>query len=364
MRDILFDLDRWQKDGVPIVLATVIQTWGSSPRRTGARLALASDGRIIGSVSGGCVEGAVVEAGIESLKTNRPQLLHFGVADETAWEVGLACGGSIDIFVKPLDLNFYQPLRAAWMDDSRSALVTVIRGSAEIFGKEMLVREDGFVTGTIGGEWDGKIFKLTNDVLADETSRRELLDEETEIFIEIISPPPTLILVGGVHIAVALVTMAKTLGYRTILIDPRKAWGNGERFPHVDQLIQAWPDEAFEEIKITRSTAIAMLTHDPKLDDPALKIALKSPAFYVGALGRKSTNAKRRERLLKEGLSESQLSRLHAPIGLDIGASTPEEIALAIMSEVVKSFRKQNQPSAEKEAEQVQPPVSNSPILF
>ncbi len=353
MRDILFDLDRWQKDGVPIALATVIQTWGSSPRRTGARLALASDGRIIGSVSGGCVEGAVVEAGIESLKTNRPQLLHFGVADETAWEVGLACGGSIDIFVKPLDLNFYQSLRAAWMDNSRSALVTVIRGAAEIFGNEMLVREDGFVTGTIGDKWDGKIFKLANDALADETSRRKLLDEETEIFIEIISPPPTLILVGGVHIAVALVTMAKTLGYRTILIDPRKAWGNGERFPHVDQLIQAWPDETFEEIKLTRSTAIAMLTHDPKLDDPALKIALKSPAFYVGALGSKSTNAKRRERLLNDGLNEVQLSRLHAPIGLDIGSQTPEEIALAIMSQVVETHRKQNQVSVKEEAQTI-----------
>jgi len=148
-----------------------------------------------------------------------------------------------------------------------------------------------------------------------------------------------LIIVGGVHIAMTLVSLAKTLNYRTIVIDPRKAWGSRERFPNVDRLIQAWPEEAFGQIQINRSTAIAMLTHDPKLDDPALKIALSSSAFYVGALGSKTTNAKRRERLLIDGINESQLARLHAPIGLDIRAQSPEEIALAIMAEVVNAHR-------------------------
>jgi xanthine dehydrogenase accessory factor len=180
-----------------------------------------------------------------------------------------------------------------------------------------------------------------------------MLNEDVEIFMEAIVPPPTLVIVGGVHIAIALVSLAKTLGYRTILIDPRQFWGSEERFPHVDQLLQSWADDAFRQIQITRSTAVVMLTHDPKIDDPALKISLISPAFYVGALGSKATNAKRRERLLNDGMSKSQLSRLHAPIGLDIGAQTPEEIALAIMSEVVKSFRKQNQASVKKEAEPV-----------
>jgi xanthine dehydrogenase accessory factor len=181
-------------------------------------------------------------------------------------------------------------------------------------------------------------------------SRHVVLNEDVEVFLEAILPSPTLIIVGGVHIAISLTYMAKTLGFRTVVIDPRNAWGNRERFPNTDQLIQAWPQDAFNEIHITRSTAIVMLTHDPKLDDPALKIALNSEAFYVGALGSKSTHAKRRERLLNEGISEVQLLRLHAPIGLDIGAQTPEEIALAIMAEVVNAHRKQDQLSGTKEA--------------
>jgi xanthine dehydrogenase accessory factor len=350
MRDILADVDRWQKDGAAVALATVVQTWGSSPRRTGAKMALASDGRIIGSVSGGCVENAVFETGVESLKTDRPQLLHFGVADETAWEVGLACGGSIDIFVQPLNTIFFSFLRRAWQDDNQTVHVTVIRGSAELLGREFLIQEDGVI---IGDHWDSKnILELAKKTRQLGNSQRAILDDETEVFIELIDPPPALILVGGVHIAVSLTALAKTLGYRTIVIDPRTAWGNEERFPHVDQLIQAWPASAFEQIKVTRSTAIAMLTHDPKLDDPALKIALNSPAFYIGALGSNSTHAKRRARLLNAGISESQLARLHAPIGLDIGAQSPEEIALAIMAEVVNAHRKRDQVSAEKEAQQ------------
>lgn len=351
MRDILNDLERWKADGVSIALGTVIQTWGSSPRRPGAKMILASDGRISGSVSGGCVEAAVAEAGLESLKTNQPQLLHFGVADETAWGVGLACGGSIDIFVKPLDLHFLPLLQTAWMDDSPSAHATVIRGPNSILGHEMLVHGNDISSGYIGGGWDEKVYELASEALATGRSFRAKLNEEIEIFVEAITPPTTLVIVGGVHIAVSLVSLAKTLGYRTIVIDPRKAWGNESRFPHVDALIQTWIDEAFEKVKITPSTAIAMLTHDPKLDDPALKIALNSSAFYVGALGSKSTNEKRWDRLLSEGMSISELSRLHAPIGLNIGAQTPEEIALAIMSEVVSAHRKQKQPSAENEAQ-------------
>jgi xanthine dehydrogenase accessory factor len=167
------------------------------------------------------------------------------------------------------------------------------------------------------------------------------LDETLEVFVEVILPPPTLIAVGGVHIAIALVALAKTLGYRTIVVDPRGSWGNAERFPQVDQMIQTWPEQAFERLPLTRSTAVAMLTHDPKLDDPALRIALPSPAFYVGALGSRKTQAGRRARLKEAGLGEQHLDRLHAPIGLEIGADTPEEIALAIMAEIVEARRKQ-----------------------
>lgn len=340
MRDILSDLDRWQKEGKSIALATVVQTWGSAPRRVGSKMGLASDGQFCGSVSGGCVENAVIEAGLESLKTGHPQLLHFGVADETAWDVGLACGGSIEVFVKPLDKTFFEELRSIMDGDQQAVAVTVIHGPDDILGREMLIHADGRVMGALADYWHEKALHLANETFAKGESQRATLDDQTEIFLEFISPPPTFIAVGGVHITVALMALAKTLGYRTVVIDPRGAWGNADRFPNVDQLIQAWPDEAFEQIKITRSTAIAMLTHDPKLDDPAVKIALNSTAFYVGALGSKTTHARRRERLLSEAVNESQLSRLHAPIGIDIGAGTPEEIALSVMAEVVAVYRK------------------------
>lgn len=350
MRDILADIERWQKDRALVAIATVVQTWGSSPRGVGAKMAVASDGRMIGSVSGGCVENAVVEAGIESLKSEQPQLLHFGVSDETAWEVGLACGGSIDVFVKPLDPKLFEKMHTLLAGEDSGALLTVIRGHNKILGREMLIVDGRIFHGSLGNEWDAIVLNLAHDVLSQGVSRRVSLNEDVEVFVEAILPPPTLIVVGGVHIAVALVSMAKTLGYRTVLIDPRRAWGSEERFPNVDQLVQTWIDEAFGQIQIHRSTAIAMLTHDPKIDDPALKIALNSSAFYVGALGSKTTNAKRRERLLSEGVTEGQLSRLRAPIGLDIGAQTPEEIALAVMSEVVAAHRKQNQVEVKEEA--------------
>jgi xanthine dehydrogenase accessory factor len=199
----------------------------------------------------------------------------------------------------------------------------------------MLVREDGSVTGSLHVNLDNRAIDLARDSLTQGESRRAMLNEEVEVFVEVVMPPPTLIAVGGVHITIALMSLAKTLGYRTIVVDPRTAFGNEERFPNVDQLIQLWPDEAFQQIPLTRSTAIAMLTHDPKLDDPALKIALPSPAFYVGALGSKATQAKRRQRLLDDGVLEAHLNRLHGPIGLDIGAGTPEEIAMSVMAEIV-----------------------------
>lgn len=353
MRDILADLIHWREEGKSIALATVVETWGSSPRKAGSKMGLTLEAKITGSVSGGCVENAVVEAGMEVLKSDQPQLLHFGVADETAWEVGLACGGSIDVFVKPLDNAIFESVNDILTNDKQAALATVIRGDESILGKEMILVDNEKVTGSIGNEWDEKVLLLAQETLSQGVSRRIELNEDVEVFIEAILPSPTLIVVGGVHIAVTLVTLAKMLGYRTILIDPRKAWGNEERFPHVDQLIQAWPKDAFEQIKVTRSTAIAMLTHDPKLDDPALKIALTSPAFYVGALGSKKTHAKRRERLLNDGIEESQLDTLYAPIGMKIGAQSPEEIALSIMAEVVDAHRKPKQVSVKNEAQPV-----------
>jgi xanthine dehydrogenase accessory factor len=273
------------------------------------------------------------------LKTDRPRLLHFGVADETAWEVGLACGGSIDIFVAPFTYSAFDAWSSLLRDETEAVNITVVRGPQELLGRELLVRanEDWQPNNWV----DIRALDVAKNVLSSRISRRQALDEAVEVFVEVILPSPVLVLIGGVHIAIALVSLAKTLGYRTIVIDPRKAWANQHRFPLVDQLIPAWPEEALQRVRLRESTAVVMLTHDPKLDDVALRLALPSPAFYVGALGSRATQLKRRERLRDAGITEAQLSRLRGPIGLDIGAESPEEIALAIMAEIVEARRRQ-----------------------
>ena len=350
MREVLAEIESWRAQGQAVALATVIQTWGSAPRGVGAKMALTPGGQIAGSVSGGCVEGAVFETGVKVLKTGRPQLLRFGVADDTAWQVGLACGGTIEVFVKPLDLALYDAMRAVLAEERPAASVLVVRGPADLLGREIVLRDDGIVLGALGGGLDESAVKAAHAALAEGQSQRHILPgsaaEPVEVFVEVILPSPTLVAVGGVHIAIALTAIAKTLGYRTVVIDPRKAFGNEARFPHVDRLIQAWPDEAFAQINLTRSTAVAMLTHDPKIDDPALNIALSSPAFYVGALGSRKTQEQRRRRLSAGGLSQAQLARLHGPIGLDLGARTPEEIALAVMGQIVAARNGRVQGSA------------------
>ena len=339
MREVLSDIDRWQAQGKSIALATVVQTWGSAPRGAGAKMALTLDGEISGSVSGGCVEGAVFQSGTQVLKTGRPQLLSFGVADETAWDVGLACGGSIRVFVKPLDSAMYGEAHEAVTADRLAAVVTVVKGPDEALGRELVLREDGSLVGSLGAGLDEAAIATARTAMEAGQSQPATLSrsdgDPLEIFVDVLLPSPTLVAVGGVHIAIALASIAKALGYRTVVVDPRRAFGSETRFPHVDQLIQDWPDDALAQIGLNRSTAVAMLTHDPKLDDPALKIALPSPAFYVGALGSQKTQAARRERLLAAGLTEAQVDRLHGPIGLDIGAKTPEEIALAVMAQIV-----------------------------
>jgi xanthine dehydrogenase accessory factor len=337
MKDILPDLTNWVSNGEQVALATVIHTWGSAPRRIGAKMALTPGGKITGSVSGGCVEAAVFETGVEVLETGRPQLLKFGVADETAWEVGLACGGSIEVFVAPLDLPFFDLLQADLAANRPFLVATVVRGPTGRLGCQALVR-DARVVNTLAEDLHAVVLEKARQAEAEGRSQQFDVEQENEnltLFVEVVKPPPTLVIVGGVHIAIALTSLAKTLGYETIVVDPRRSFGNLDRFPHADQLVRAWPDEAFSHIGITGETAIAILTHDPKIDDPAVKAALSSPAFYVGALGSQKTQAKRRARLAAEGVTEEQLDRLHGPIGLPIGGETPEEIALAIMGEVV-----------------------------
>ena len=335
MRDVLAEIDRWRTEGRPVALATVVETWGSAPRVAGGKMALTSDGRICGSVSGGCVENAVVEAGVRTLATGKPELLRFGVSDDTAWSVGLACGGSIEVFVEPLSEETFGPVRDALLGERPAAIATVIRGAEGRLGRKLAVFDDGRSVGAI----DGLALDAARAALADGRSRR-VPAGDGEIFVDVLLPSPRLVVVGGVHIAVALVALAKTLGFRTILVDPREAFGNAKRFPHADQIVSAWPDRALSEIGVNASTAVAVLTHDPKLDDPAITAALASSAFYVGALGGSRTQEKRRARLLAAGVSEEALSRLYAPIGLDLGGRAPEEIALSVMAQIVAARNK------------------------
>jgi len=324
-RDVARDVARWRAEGEEVALATVVRTWGSGPRGAGAKMALTKDARIAGSVSGGCVEAAVVEEGREVLATGEPKLLKFGIADETAWNVGLTCGGSIEIFVERLDDSLFRAFSEAVEKRRALARATVIRGAH--LGTSVLVRDGESVLSGIGTAAGAALERGQPEVIAQE--------DGSEVFLDVELPPPSLVMVGGVHISIALTTMAKALGYRTIVIDPRGVFGSEERFPHADQLISEWSDEALETIGLDRSSAVTTLTHDPKIDDPALLVALRSPAFFVGALGSKKTHEKRRKRLLDRGLTEAELARLHAPVGLDIGSRSPEEIAVSILAQIV-----------------------------
>ena len=337
MRDILEDVTKWTEQGTDIALATVVQTWGSSPRQEGAKMAISERGEIAGSVSGGCVESAVAEAGLQVLESGSPQLLHFGVADETAWSVGLACGGSLDVFVERLDPQQFAFLKTLLIKEEPVMSVTIVRGQEAEMGRKITLSTSDPSTryGTLDSGSDDQTVELALQLA--EPSLQALEAEGVQAFIDLIPPPSTLVVVGGNQIAITLSKLAKTMDMRTVIIDPRRAFATEDRFPEVDQLLQAWPAEAFKTVPLTASTAVVMLTHDPKIDEPALEHALTSPAFYIGALGSKRTQAKRRERLKERGLSEADLDRLHGPVGLELGADTPDEIALSIMAEIVAS---------------------------
>lgn len=342
MEEVISAIRRWQAEGEVVALATVVQTWGSAPRKVGAKMAITATGRISGSVSGGCVEGAVAEEAVAALASGRSKLLSFGVADETAWEVGLACGGSIQVFVQALDRELFAAVERLTAAERAGAVATVIAGPYALFGHKLLVDGQGQRTGHIDPALDDAIVAMLTVAIVHGASQRvTLTDPALELFVDVLLPPAALIMVGGVHIAVALAAIAKTLGYRTIVIDPRAAFGSAERFPHVDQMLSVWPQDAFPTVALNENTAVALLTHDPKIDDPALEAVLASPVFYIGALGSRKTHASRLERLRANGFSNEQLFRIRGPVGLEIYAQTPEEIALSIMAEIVKVRRGQ-----------------------
>lgn len=336
MRDILPDVQRWVGEHKPVALATVVQTWGSGPRGAGAKMALTPDGGMTGSVSGGCIEGATFEAGVAALEAGRGSLIHYGIADETAWEVGLACGGSIDVFVQPLDLGHLAAVAALLRAEAVFAVATLIKGPAEALGAALVLDESGaLVHGALPAALTEAGVAAARAALGTGNSQRVSVAEGVELFVEVSWPAPMLIVVGGVHIAIALTRLAREIGYRTVVVDPRKAFGTPERFPHVDRLITEWPDDALNALGLTRAAAVALLTHDPKLDDPGLLIALRSTAFYVGALGSKGTQEKRRARMREAGCTEEQIARIRGPIGLDLGGRTPEEVAVSILAEII-----------------------------
>lgn len=340
MNDVLAAIESWRERGEQVAIATVIKALGSSPRQVGAKMAVSTGGSIAGSVSGGCIEGAVFEISQEAITSGEAQALHFGVADETAWEVGLACGGTIDVFVEPLPALF-DTMRDAIENQRPLASVVVLRGALRP-GARLLVAPDGATQGSSGdAELDATLAADAQALLAKgENAVRSYQSTkgEVDVFIESLVPPPVLYIVGAVHIASALVKLAKVLDFRTVVVDAREAFATSERFPDVDELVTSWPDEALEG-RLGPSSYVAMLTHDPKLDDPALRVALNSQARYIGALGSKRTHAARLERLKAEGFSDEQLARIRGPIGLSIGARTPQEIALSILAEIVQTMR-------------------------
>jgi xanthine dehydrogenase accessory factor len=343
-------IDAWLRAGQPVALATVIATWGSAPRPVGAKLAVTAGDRMAGSVSGGCVEAAVIAAARDTLATGRRQLLSFGVSDETAWSVGLACGGQIEVLVERWEAASFAHVLPRLAANEGLASATVLAGPAEAIGGHLLLAADGATQTDLPDGWSGPIRAAAAAALAAGRCRRTTLaladGAALELFVDVIPPRLTLVMVGGGHIAVALARMGGWLGLRTVVVDPRAAFATAARFPTVDRLLVAWPAEAFLREPLSAGTAVAVLSHDPKIDEPALALALPSPAYYVGALGGRATQAKRRRRLRELGLAETAIERLHGPIGLDIGARTPEEIAVAVLAEVVAAGRGVAEPSA------------------
>lgn len=343
MREIVDALARWDAQLQPAALATVVSVWRSAPRQPGACMAVSGAGEIVGSVSGGCVESAVAETAFEVMRTRVPRLLEFGVADEEAWAVGLSCGGRIQVFVESVPAQgspgaeVLTAVRRAVRDDAALCRAVVVRGGG--LGASLAVDAAGAVTGSLGSPArDAAVIEQAATLLGAGDSRLvavESAGDTAQVFVHVVQSRTELVVFGAVHIAIALVEFARALGFRTAVVDPRAAFATRERFSHADLLLNTWPDQPLPGIRLDERSVVVVLSHDPKIDVPALQLALSRPVAYVGALGSASTQRTRAAALAREGITAAQLARLHAPIGLRIGARTPEEIALAILAEIV-----------------------------
>ena len=322
MRDVLDTLQRWAADGTPVAIATVVSTERSAPRDPGAVLAVSEPGDVAGSVTGGCVEPVVYGEAREVLAGGEPRLKTYGIADEEAFEVGLPCGGTVHIFVDRLDPGLVAPIAEAVREERPIALEMRITGEGA--GEKRLV-----------GPGD-------EGPAADLLARGEtgILDTpEGQVFVSSFAPRPNMYVFGAVDHAAALASIGRFLGYRVTVCDARAKFVTRERFPDVDELVVEWPDRFLAGAPVDERTAICVLTHDHKFDIPVLKVALESPAGYIGAMGSRRTNEDRAERLRAEGVTDDEIARIYAPIGLKIGSRSPEEVAVAIAAQIVQVLR-------------------------
>jgi xanthine dehydrogenase accessory factor len=302
MREVMQELHDWREAGEQVAIATVIETWGSSPRPLGSRMLVSASGQMAGSVSNGCIEGAVFDEAQKVLQAGQARVVEFGVADDVAFDVGLACGGHIEILLQPATAAHDEALRLLETEEPFTLRTRLEDGGVEL----------------IRG-----------------VPRFELPRREDGRFEEPFGRPAHLVIVGAIHIAIPLHRFAKLMGYRVTVIDARGKFAAEDRFPEADALLVQWPDEALATIPIDRSTAVVVLTHDPKFDMPALRSLLRTDAGYVGAIGSRKTNQNRFDALREEGFGDDDLARIHGPIGLDLGGRGAEETALGIMAEVV-----------------------------
>jgi xanthine dehydrogenase accessory factor len=343
VRDILGSLRSWYADGRPLGLATVVGTSNSAPRQPGAAMAVNAAGEVAGSVSGGCVEGAVFDLATEVMQTHQPVLHTYGYSDSDAFAVGLTCGGSVTVFVQAVDATTLPQLGevlAAVDADEPVALATVISGGHP--GARLAIWPDR-VSGTLGTT--GLDAAVTDDargmLAAGGTGQRhygpsgERRRDDVTVFVESYQPPPRMLVFGAIDFAAAVARVGSFLGYRVTVCDARAVFATAKRFPDADEVVVEWPHRYLARTPVDARTVICVLTHDPKFDVPLLEVALRTPAGYVGAMGSRRTHDDRLARLREAGLTEADLARLRSPIGLDLGARTPEETAVAIAAEII-----------------------------
>ena len=344
MRDIAEGIRAWRAGGVRFAVATIMQTWKSAPRQPGAAMAVAENGDVVGSVSGGCVEGAVYEVAREVIGSGQPAQRTYGVSDDDALEVGLTCGGTLSVIVVRGDAEYYPEL-AAVIDDIRAghpvAVATAVSGPVAL-GARLTIRPDS-VCGTLGDRsLDASVSEQAKGMLAQGQtgmvhvgSHGEKLKDGQAVFVQSFAPPPRMLVFGAIDFAGAVARIGKFLGYYVTICDARPVFATRKRFPEADELIVNWPHRFLDETSTDDRTVICVLTHDPKFDVPVLQRALVMPARYIGAMGSRRTHEDRLRRLREAGVSEQSLGRLSSPIGLDLGARTPEETAVAIAAEII-----------------------------